>query len=540
MADPARQVQEWLERYDSPSACVAHLLCDRHPADATAVTEVDADLSARDLTYGELAERSSAVAGGLAELGVRPGDRVATLMDGGIDLAVTALAVWRLGAVHVPLFTAFAPSAIALRLRDSGARAVVCGDDQRPKLDPGSDLPADSAPAVVTTGAAPLRPGDRTLADLERARPAPAAATGGAAPFLRLYASGTAGPPRAVEVPVRALAALHVYHHYGLDVRDDDVFWNAADPGWFYGVYHGLVSPLLAGHRSLHLRAGFDPELTLDVLATYEVTNFAATPTVYRALRSVLKTLPPEVVVRRLASSGEPLHADVVRWAEDVFGVPVHDHYGQSELGMCAGNHSHDEVAVPLKPGSMGTALPGWTVTVLEPVDDVEAAPGVFGRVAVDTAASPAMWFAGYQGSPLATARRFSPDHRWYLTGDTGTRDAAGRLYFSSRDDDVILTGGYRITPFDVESALLQHPDVEETAAYGVPDDVVGEVVAADVVLREGVRGSDELAEALRELVRARIASHAGPGRINFVAQLPRTASGKIQRFRLRGPRQRA
>ncbi|MFC7327034.1 AMP-binding protein [Marinactinospora rubrisoli] len=538
MADPVRQVHEWLESYDAPGACVAHLLCDRHPSDAIAITEVHPDLSARDLTYGELAARSAAVAGGLADLGVGPGDRVATLLDSGIDLAVTALAVWRLGGVHVPLFTAFAPSAIALRLRDSGARTVVCGADQRSKLDPGDDLPAGSVSAVVTTGGTP-RPGERTLADLELLPPAPAVAMGGGAPFMRIYASGTAGPPRAVEVPVRALAALHAYHHYGLDVRDDDVFWNAADPGWFYGLYHGLVSPLLAGHRSLHLRAGFDPELTLDVLASFGVTNFAATPTVYRALRSVLKTLPPEIVVRRLASSGEPLHADVVEWAGDVFGVPVHDHYGQSELGMCAGNHGNDEVAVPLKPGSMGTALPGWTVTVLEPVADVEAAPGVFGRVAIDVPASPAMWFTGYEGNPLATARRFSPDGRWYLTGDTGTRDAVGRLYFSARDDDVILSGGYRITPFDVESALLQHPDVEETAAYGVPDEVVGEVVAADVVLRDGVHGSDELADTLRELVRARVASHAGPGRINFVAQLPRTASGKIQRFRLREPRLR-
>ncbi|ASU83914.1 AMP-dependent synthetase [Nocardiopsis gilva YIM 90087] len=538
MHDPAQQVRDWLATYDTPTASVAHLLCDRHPADAVAVTEVGPELLPHDLTFGELAERSTALAAAMAELGITRGDHVATLMGKGTELAVTALAIWRLGAVHVPLFTAFAPSAIALRLTHSDTRLVICDDDQRPKLDPGDDVPADAPWHIATTGPAPLREGDHTIAGLTRGsggRTAPApVAVGGDAPFVLLYTSGTAGPPRGVEVPVRALAAFHAYHRYGLDVADDDVYWNTADPAWAYGLYYGLVSPLLAGHRSLQLRAGFDPELTLDVLAIFGVTNLAAAPTVYRTLRATTKTLPPEIAVRRLSSAGEPLNSDVVAWAADTFGVPLRDHYGQSELGIFVGHQNHDDVAADMRVGSLGTALPGWSVTVLEPVADGEAPVGAFGRVAVDVKASPLMWFRGYRDNPGASAARFTPDGRWYLTGDTGSQDREGYLYFSTRDDDAILMSGYRIGPFDVETALLQHPAVAEAGVYGVPDELSGQTVAASIVLHEGSRASDELAEELRELVRARFAEHAYPRRITFVDELPRTASGKIRRGRLR------
>ncbi|WP_067970114.1 AMP-binding protein [Nocardiopsis trehalosi] len=539
MPDPAQRLSDWLATYATPTASVAHLLCDRHPAHHTALTEIGPDLTPHDLTYGELAHRSTALAAGLARLGIGPGDHVATLMGKGIDLAVTALAVWRLGAVHVPLFTAFAPSAIAHRITHPTVRLVVADDDQRPKLDPGRDLPHDAPWHVATTGPRPLRPGDHTLTELA-ATPDPApptAAVGGDAPFVLLHTSGTAGPPKAVPVPVRALAALHAHHHYGLDVTDDDVYWNTGDPGWAYGLYYGLISPLLAGHRTLHLRAGFDPELTLDVLATQGVTNLAASPTVYRTLRATLKTLPPEIAVRRLSSAGEPLHPDVVDWATDHFGVPVHDHYGQSELGICVGQHHHPDTATDLRPAATGTPLPGWAVTVLDTLADDEAPPGAFGRVAVDAKASPAMWFTGYLANPAATAARFTPDGRWYLTGDTGSRDRDGYLYFSSRDDDAILMSGYRIGPFDVESALMEHPAVAETAVYGVPDELRGQTVAATVVLHEGFHPGDDLADELREIVRTRFAAHAYPRRITFADQLPRTPSGKIRRSRLGAPR---
>lgn len=537
MPDPALRVRDWLATYDTPTTSVAHLLCDRHDPHTTAITEIGPDLTPTDLTFGELNQRSTRLAAGLNDLGIGPGDRVATLLPKGIDLATTALALWRLGAVLVPLFTSFAPSAIAQRLTHSDTKLLVCADEQRPKLDPGPDLPHPAPWHIATTGPTPLREGDHTLTTLTATDPTPPppARLTGQSPFILLYTSGAAGPPRGVTVPLRALAAFHTYHHYGLDVDDQDVYWNTADPGGAYGLYHGLVSPLLAGHNSLALRADFhDPELTLDVLAVFGVTNLAADPTTYRTLRATTKTLPPQILVRRLSSAGEPLAPDVADWAADIFGIPVHDHYGQPELGWCAGTPNHADLTTDPPPGSIGVALPGWTLTALEAVSDEEAPPGAYGRIAVDTRTSPLAWFTGYHDNPPASATRFTPQGRYYLTGDTGVRDSDGHLFFSTRDDAAILSYGYRIGPFDVEAALTDHPAVAECGVYALPDDIAGQLVAARVVLHPGNNPGDKLTADLKEWVRTRFAAHAAPHTIDFVDELPRTASGKMRRARLR------
>ncbi|WP_047871302.1 AMP-binding protein [Nocardiopsis sp. RV163] len=535
--DPEHQVRDWLAAYDTPTTSVAHLLCDRHDPHATATTEIGPTLEATTLTFGELAQRSRDLATGLADLGVTRGDRVATLIPKGVDLTVTALAVWRLGAVLVPLLSSFAPSAINERLTGSGARLVVCDAEYRAKLLPGADRPWH----IVTTADEPAHEGDHTITGLAaRAAAAPSvpdAAVGGDGLLAVVYVSGVIGPPRGVRVPVRALAALHAYHHYGLGVREDDVYWNTADPGSAYGLYHGLVSPLLAGHNSLALRAGFfDPELTLDVLGVHGVTNLAADPTTYRTLRAATKTLPPEVMVRSLASAGEPLAPDVIDWVTDVFGVPVRDHYGQTELGWCVGvpNGETGQGPTDLPSGAIGPALPGWRVQILEAISDDPAPLGAYGRVAVDLAHSPLAWFEGYVGQEGASQVRFTPDRAYYLTGDTGIQDRQGSLFFSTRDDGAILTYGYRIGPSEVESVLNDHPAVQECGVYSVPDELAGQVIGARVVLGAGREAAPELAEELKGWVRERFAAHAAPRVVDFVEELPRTASGKMRRARLR------
>ncbi|WP_017568867.1 AMP-binding protein [Nocardiopsis halotolerans] len=535
--DPEHHVRDWLATYDTPTTSVAHLLCDRHDPHATATTEIGPTLAATTLTFGELAQRSRALATALADLGITTGDRVATLIPKGTDLTVTALAVWRLGAVLVPLLSSFAPSAITERLTASGARLVVCEAEYRNKLD------TDHSPAwhIATTGTHPLREGDHTLATLTESGaaspPVADAAVGGDGPLALVYVSGVVGPPRGVRVPVRALAAMHAYHHYGLGVDDEDVYWNTADPGTAYGLYHGLISPLLAGHNSLALRAGFfDPELTLDVLGLYGVTNLATDPTTYRTLRAATKTLPPEVMVQRLASAGEPLAPDVIDWVTDVFGVPVRDHYGQTELGWCVGipNGETGRENTSVTPGAIGPALPGWRVRVLEAISDDPAPAGAYGRVAVDLAESPLAWFDGYDANEGASQVRFTPDRAYYLTGDTGIQDRQGTLFFSTRDDGAILTHGYRIAPAEVESALNAHPAVQECGVYSIPDELAGQVIGARVVLNAGREATPELAEELKEWVREQFATHAGPRVVDFVDELPRTASGKMRRARLR------
>ncbi|AQA22257.1 hypothetical protein BTZ20_2268 [Rhodococcus sp. MTM3W5.2] len=537
--DATSRVRELLEQYDTPQACAADLLCDRHPDTDVAFTVIEGDLTSRDLSYGELRAESTRFAAALAELGVEPGDCVATLMGKSAELVVALLGIWRRGAVHVPLFTAFASPAIAFRLASSGAKFVVSDQNQLAKLAPGEDIPADAPWRVIVAAGEPESADQLRFADLLAAHtaedPAGAAvAVGGNGPLVQLFTSGTTGTPKGVPVPVRALASFHAYQEFGLDVRSDDVFWNAADPGWAYGLYYALLGPLAAGTRSLLLHSGFSAPLTWQIIEKFGVTNFAAAPTVYRSLRADTTPVPEGLSLRRASSAGEPLTPDVVAWSQSALGVEVRDHYGQTEHGMFIVNAWADGLREDVRPGSMGRPLPGWSCAVLLDEADEVAPAGTPGRVAIDTEDSPLMWFTGYVDAPEKTAQRFSADGRWYITGDAGKTDEDGHFFFSSRDDDVIIMAGYRIGPFDVESVLVMHEHVIEAAVVGMPDELRGEVLEAFVVLRDGVEGTGELEAELQTLVKKKFAAHAYPRTVHFVPSLPKTPSGKVQRYLLR------
>jgi acetyl-CoA synthetase len=505
---PEDQITAWLDVFDAPDACAAHLLCDDHDPDAVAFTFVDGDLGRLDLSYGELSERSRRFASVLAEEGVGRGDRVGVLMGKRIELVVALLAIWRLGAVHVPLFTAFATPAIQMRLAASAAGVVVTEPDQEPKV-------------RELAGVTRLVAGAELAARVAAAQPLEAAvAVGGAGELVRIFTSGTTGAPKAVPVPLRALAAFSSYMIHGLDVREDDVFWNAADPGWAYGLYYGILGPLAIGRPNLLLGAGFSAELTVAVIRRLGVTNLASAPTVYRVLRT--SGAVRGLSLRRASSAGEPLTPDVVSWAVDALGVQVRDHYGQTELGMVVANAWHPEVARPVRDGSMGFALPGFSAEVVD------------GGLALDVPGSPLMWFDGYVGAPDKTAERFVDSGDRYLTGDLASADEDGYVFFTSRDDDLILMAGYRIGPFDVESVLITHPRVADVAVVGRPDQLRGEVVEAFVVLRKGFEPSEGLVSELQDLVREGYSAHAYPRRVHFVDALPKTPSGKVQRYVLR------
>ena len=533
------RISELVGAFSAPDADAAWLLCDRHQPESVAFTLVESDGSRADRTYGELRERSERFAGVLMGLGVGPGDRVATLMGKSRQYLITLMGIWRLGAVHVPLFTAFAPPAIALRLSGSAAKVVVCDPAQQPKLAPSEDIPASASWQVITTGAAT----DGALAFdalMEQAAPGiPAAVVGGEAPIIHIYTSGTTGNPKGVVVPMRALASFQAYAEFGLGLTPDDIFWCAADPGWAYGLYFGILATFTTGTRSILLEGGFSPETTMAVLANEGVTNFAAAPTVYRALRSSGLTPPSTLGLRCASSAGEPLTPEVNDWAAKVLGVTVHDHYGQTEAGMLINNHHHPALRRPIMPGSMGQAMPGWSATILHEGRDQEVGANELGRVAMVMAQSPLAWFKGYDGDPAKTAEKFSEDGQWYLTGDMGLVDEDGYFHFSARDDDVIIMAGYRIGPFEVESAIATHPAVAESAVIAVPDEVRGEVIEAYVVLREHLGASPELEREIQQWVKSHYAAHAYPRAVHFVDALPKTPSGKIQRFVLKQQRRR-
>jgi acetyl-CoA synthetase len=501
-------IDGWLREAGADDADAAWLLCDRHDPEARAFTFVAGDLSVRAVTYGELADRSRRMATVLQGLGVERGHRVAVLMGKRLELVVSLLAIWRLGAVHVPLFTAFAPAAIEMRLRSSRVRLVISEPSQSAKLDGMDGVSVLEAGAALDARIGACSPfGERVP-------------VGGRGQLIELYTSGTTGSPKAVPVPVRALAAFRAYLHYGLDVAAGDVLWNAADPGWAYGLYYAVLGPLAHGRANLLLEGGFDPRMTYAVIEKFAVSNFAGAPTMYRSLLNVPAGPAPRL--RRASSAGEPLTPDVTAWAAEALGTEVRDHYGQTEQGMVIVNGWHDAIHAPVRPGSMGRALPGFAPAVVD------------GQIALDTASSPLSWFEGYVEAPERTTERFTPDGRWYLTGDTGRADADGFFYFSARDDDVILAAGYRIGPFDVESALIAHPAVAEVAVVGAPDDLRGEIVVAHVVLADGARPGPQFETELQDLVRARYSAHAYPRRVHIVGSLPKTPSGKIQRFLLR------
>ena len=541
LADPtdpaavADRVRHLREVFGDPSADVAMLLCDRHPAEQVALTMVDASGQVLTLTFGELSSRSTRCAQALQGLGVGPGDRVAGLMDKSPELLVLIVAIWRLGAVYVPLFTAFAQQAIALRLEGSGARVVVVDPGQRHKLDASDDLPADPYRRVVLTGTQPpAEAGDLLLADLVAAagsEPLARVAVGGSGALVHMFTSGTTGKPKGVVHPVAYLAGWQAYLEFGLGVPAEGAYWCAADPGWAYGLYSAIAAPLAAGRSTILVAGGFDVARTWAVLVDAGVTDFAAAPTVYRALRST--PVPTGLALRRLSSAGEPLTPEVNVWAAEALGLQVHDHFGQTEVGMVLANCHHAALARPLKSGSMGRALPGWDLTVLAQDSDQLAEPGVLGRLAIDVASSPFMTFTDYQDAGQA-ASKFAADGRWYLTGDSSRIDVDGDFFFSSRDDDVIIMAGYRIGPFEIESVLAQHPAVAECAVVAAPDEVRGEVIEAHVVVRQPGLGTAELATELQQFVKTRYAAHAYPRTVHFHDALPKTPSGKVQRYLLR------
>jgi acetyl-CoA synthetase len=530
------RIADLVSTYGDPEAGAADLLCDRHPPDSIALTILTHDGAATDVTFGQLRDESERIAAVLRTHGIQPGDRVATLMGKSTELVAVMLAAWRIGAVYVPLFTAFGPQAIASRLGDTRTALLVVDADQRGKLEPGPDMPAGPSWTTIVNGATPDGLSlQQQVAAIEPDR-VPAFRGGGGFPLVHMLTSGTTGKPKGVVHPLRYVAGWVAYQEFALDVRPDDRFWSAADPGWAYGLYTAIVAPLATGIRS-HLQLGnFSPAAALAVLADRGITNFAAAPTAFRAMASAAGGTG-DVHLRCASSAGEPLTPDVNEWAPGALGTPVRDHYGQTELGMTLGNVHRAELRCPIKPGCMGQALPGWSMVVLADDRDEPAAPGVVGRLAVDVAASPLMTFEGYF-PPVSD--KFTSDHRYYLTGDAAEVDEDADFHFSSRDDDVIIMAGYRIGPFDIESVLVQHDAVRECAVIGVPDSARGEVIEAVVVLADRETGSSALAEELQLFVKQRYAAHAYPRHVTFVDALPRTPSGKVQRFTLREQRRQA
>ena len=484
--------------------------------------------AARRLSFDELSQSSAQVAGWLRSHGLRTGDRVAGFLPRVPETIAIMLGTWKAGGVYVPIFTGFGPDAIEFRLRDSGARVLCTHWEYR------SRVPAclQDGPAILTiSGTQERAPGDTDFDDAIAGQPVDAgpAERRRDDPAVILYTSGSTGPPKGVQIAANFLAAVHPWITYGVDLRTDDVFWPTGDPGWGYGLICYMLALALGVPVSCHEAAPL-PEYVLRRLSEGGVTNLATTPTLLRGIMA----LPPETLqrwpvrLRSASSCGEPLNGEVVTFFRRHWSVTVMDHYGSSEFGLPIGNCNAVEMEV--RPGSMGLPLPGHTAAIVGE-DGREAPTDTIGQIALRP--HPEGYYSlGYWGD----AERTAAMHRggWMTIGDLGRRDADGYFWFEGRADDVIKSAGYRIGPFEVESAILRHPAVAEAAVVGTPDALRGHIVKAFVVLRAGETPSGGLRDEIVELVKSRVGRHQYPREIEFVPALPKTETGKIQRFLLR------
>jgi acyl-coenzyme A synthetase/AMP-(fatty) acid ligase len=467
------------------------------PPGERALVEISRDGSRREWSFGRVAADSGAVAARFAAAGLTRGDTVLTLVGNRAEWVLAMVACFRLGLVALPCNEQLRPKDLELRLGVTEPQLVVCDERNAGVLaEAGWDGPTlwvpwgDSGDAPAPP-AAELEPGD---------------------PCLITFTSGTAGEPKAVLHGQRYLAGQMLQARHWLDARAGDLVWCTAASGWSKSARNVFVAPWLRGAAALLHDARFEPHERLALLDRERVDLLCMAPTEYRVIAK-RATLPRLAGLRAAVAAGEPLNPEVLGAWHDATGVWIRDGYGQTETGQLTGM----PLGIPARPGSMGIALPGVRLDV----DD--------GELVADPASIPTFFLSYVGGGP-------PPAGPW-RTGDRVTRDDGGFLHFVGRTDDVIISAGYRIGPFEVESALVSHSAVAEAAVVAAPDPERGSIVRAVVVLRDGYAPSEALAGELQEHVRAQTAPYKYPRRVDFATELPKTASGKVRRAALREDR---
>ena len=519
---------------------IAHEAVDRHASgsrrDRVAIRWRGRHGAVRELTYAALAAETSRFANALRALGVGKGDAVFTLAGRIPELYVAALGTLKNTSVFCPLFSAFGPEPIRQRLALGGARVLITTAAlyERKLAGLRDALPQLEHVVVVEGGATPPS-GTRDWASL-MARASDTFTippTAPEDPALLHFTSGTTGTPKGAMHVHEAVVAHHATAWYALDFHPEDRFWCTADPGWVTGTSYGIIAPLTHGLTMLVDEADFDAERWYTLLEEERITNWYTAPT---AVRMLMKAGPDLArkrdlsALRFVASVGEPLNPECVVWGQQTLGLPIHDNWWQTETG---GIMIANCAALEVRPGSMGLPLPGIDAAIVRRGPDgaiEELGPDQEGELALRPG-WPSM-FRAYLNEEERYRKCFAGG--FYLSGDLARRDRDGWYWFVGRADDVIKSAGHLIGPFEVESALLEHPAVAEAAVIGKPDPVVGETVKAFVAVRRGFEASEALRKELTGFARKRLGAAVAPKEIAFVASVPKTRSGKILRRLLR------
>jgi acetyl-CoA synthetase len=513
-------------RFNIASACL-----DRAGADggAPAILNATPGGGTQSWTFAMLARQSARLANALAAHGIGAGDRVAILLPQMPETAVTHLAVWRLGAVTVPLSVLFGVDALAYRLGDSGAAALVTSRAGAQKVAGLRERLETLRLVIAVDGAAEGAEALAALFDKASDRQQPAD-TGPDDPAVMVYTSGTTGPPKGAlhghRVLLGHLPGVQFSHEFL--PRPGDLLWTPADWAWAGGLFNVLLPALYFGIPVVAQRGErFDPEAAYALMASLGVRNAFIPPTALKMLRGVAEPgARYHLRLRTIASGGESLGRETLEWGRAALGLTINEFYGQTECNYVLSSCGALGVS---QPGAIGKAVPGHEVAVID--EDGRPLPaGSQGQIAV-RAPDPVM-FLGYWGRPEATREKFVGE--WMTTGDQGVADEEGYVRFVGRDDDVITSAGYRIGPGEIEDCLLGHLAVRLAAAVGKPDPVRTEIVKAYVVLADGYRPSEALAAEIRAWVRERLSAHEYPREVAFVDQMPLTTTGKVIRRHFR------
>ena len=481
------------------------------PASRLGIVAIDAEGIRREWYYGELIARSAGLSGAMAARGVERRDVVMTLVGSRIEWVLAMLACFRMGAVAMPCNLQLRRHDLELRVNAADPKLCIGEDGLLAELpDEVSSMTLSEVTDALDEDVPQETPAD--VADLDPDEPA-----------VIIFPSGTTGEPRGVVYPQRYLLGQRLQAEHWFGAREGELAWCTAAPGWSKSTRNVFIAPWLEGAAALIHDARFDPAERLQIIERERVNVLCQAPTEYRMLakRAELRPIPS---LRRVVSAGEPLNPEVIRLFRERMGVAIGDGYGQTETGPVSGMRPDEDD--PARDGSMGRPLPGIEVRIAEPDGAIEGRPTA-GELQVRPETVPTFFSHYLDAAPF--------DGEWWPTGDHVRRDEDGYLWFEGRDDDIIITAGYRVGPFVVESALVSHPAGAEAAAIPAPDEERGSVVRAIVVLADG-EPSERLAAELQEHVKRVTAPYKYPRIVEFADSLPKTLSGKIRRAELRRP----